>query len=79
MSSLYAGAIAYSGSRYGPGLGPVYLDDVGCTGSESRLTKCSHRRFGDVGSNCRAHFEDASVLCHTSEGLEDRIVSFKCF
>ena len=63
------GAIAYSGSRYGPGTGPVYLDDVGCTGSENMLTNCSRNYFGVVGSNCRSHFEDASILCPTSKHL----------
>ncbi len=63
----HAGALAYSGSRYGPGSGPVVLDELGCTGHEMVLTDCSHNQFGDVSSNCRSHFEDVSVICPTSK------------
>ena len=57
------GAAAFTGSHYGPGKGPVYLTRVGCTGSESNLTDCSHSLFGDVLSMCKTHFSDASVQC----------------
>lgn len=60
------GAVAHSGSRYGPGTGPAYLDNVNCAGSESALISCGRRRFGDVSSNCRTHLEDASVVCGSS-------------
>ena len=63
--SLSAGALAYTRSRYGPGTGPVYLDDVDCTGSENMITDCMHRPLGSVSSNCESHFEDASVICPT--------------
>ena len=65
LSLLSQGAIAYTGSHYGPGNGPVYLSHLGCTGVESNLTDCSHSLFGDVSSTCQAHFSDASVLCPT--------------
>ena len=61
------GAVAYLGSRYGPGSGPLYLDDISCFGSEDALVNCSRRSFGDVSSNCKTHFEDASVLCKTGK------------
>jgi hypothetical protein len=41
------------------------LNNVGCVGSESNLTECSHSYFGDVSSTCKAHLSDASVLCVT--------------
>ena len=62
----FSGALAQTGSHYGPGRGPVHLDDVQCTGFEENIYKCSHRYFGYVGSNCRTHNEDASVVCPTS-------------
>nr|XP_061806380.1 deleted in malignant brain tumors 1 protein-like [Nerophis lumbriciformis] len=51
---------AYKGSRFGMSVGPIWLDDVQCTGSELSILKCQHRPFGD--NNC-GHEEDASVVC----------------
>jgi len=42
------------------GKGKIWLDDVGCTGYESRLSDCSHASFGE--HNC-GHHEDAGVTC----------------
>ena len=53
-----AGATAYLFARYGQGTGPIYLDDVSCTGTESRLVDCRYT----ANHNCR-HSEDASVSC----------------
>ena len=49
-------------SQYGPGVGPIWLDNVMCDGSEQTLARCSHRgvnitngctRTKDVGIRCR--------------------------
>ena len=51
---------------FGPGEGPIWLDDVSCVGTERNLQDCNH---GGVGiSNCR-HGEDASVACATGKRL----------
>lgn len=47
-------------AHFGPGRGPILLDNVKCRGDESTLLLCSHIRW-DV-HNCD-HSEDASVLC----------------
>ncbi|KAL5491133.1 hypothetical protein EMCRGX_G016364 [Ephydatia muelleri] len=47
-------------TRYGQGTGPIWLDDVQCTGSEPSLSLCLHRPFGT--HNCQ-HWEDAGVRC----------------
>ena len=64
------GAFSQGGSFYGQGSGPVHLDDVECEGIEDALINCSRRRFGFVGSNCRTHSEDASVVCPTCKLLK---------
>ena len=46
------------------GVGQIWLDDVQCAGSESRLVDCSLPPFGM--HNC-AHFEDAGVSCPICE------------
>ena len=48
------------GNRYRPGSGPIWLDDLRCTGSESRLSSCRHNGWGR--HNCR-HREDVSISC----------------
>ena len=45
---------------FGRGFDKVWLDDVNCTGSESRLANCMHRGWGV--ENCH-HYEDAGVFC----------------
>ncbi|XP_078725437.1 scavenger receptor cysteine-rich domain-containing protein DMBT1-like [Lampetra fluviatilis] len=47
-------------ARFGPGSGQIWLDDVRCSGTESRLSECQHLSWGY--HNC-VHGEDASVVC----------------
>ncbi|XP_052714545.1 deleted in malignant brain tumors 1 protein-like isoform X3 [Crassostrea angulata] len=56
---------AYSDASYGQGSGPILLDDVKCTGSESRIEDCSHSPWGS--HNC-GHGEDVSIKCVQSRG-----------
>eukprot|EP00731_Ephydatia_muelleri_P028213 Em0019g1086a len=58
----YGSGVALSFAYYGQGTGFIWLDDVGCVGTEARLWDCANRGIGI--HNC-AHSEDASVQCST--------------
>ena len=55
-----AAVSANSRAQFGRGTGPIVLDDVACSGSESSLTQCRHAGIGR--HNCN-HGEDAGVVC----------------
>ena len=52
---------------YGQGSGPIWLDYVYCTGSESIITSCGHLGF-NVTRSC-SHSEDAGVRCYGTQGI----------
>jgi len=52
-------------NRYGPGTGPILMDDLRCVGNETSIAECRHR--GWYSHNCN-HREDVSVSCDTSSG-----------
>ena len=51
---------AYRTSQFGEGTGPIWLDNIHCTGTELRLDQCPHN---GIGVHDCIHFEDAGVRC----------------
>ena len=51
-------AVAVFQGAFGQGTGPLLLNDVKCTGRESSLLNCTHRKIGVT--NC---FYDVGVVC----------------
>ena len=64
---------AYTGATHGQGSGPIWMDEVACSGGESRIADCSHRGWG---SNDCSHSEDASVKCASAVRLADGGASY---
>lgn len=56
----YGQSITVKDGKFGPGDGPIWLDQVYCNGNESAIQECSHLNWGE--SNCD-HKEDVGVIC----------------
>ena len=56
----------FVGASHGQGSGPIWMDDVACSGSESLLSECSHSGWG---INDCTHSKDASVQCSYGSSL----------
>ena len=57
-----SGATALYNAAFGTGTGPVWLDDLLCSGTESRIVDCSNGGVGNIDF-CNGHNDDAGVRC----------------
>jgi hypothetical protein len=62
--SLVASVNAKGGTFRASGRGTIWLDEMGCSGTESTLESCRHPRWGH--NDC-SHAEDAGVICIAGE------------
>ena len=53
---------------YGEGSGPILLDDVSCSGTETHIWDCSHGGWNRHKSYC-SHSRDAGVECLCKKGF----------
>ena len=57
-----AGVVALRRAYFGPGTGPIYLDDLLCLGTETSILQCN-RKTSTIGASDCDHSEDAGVAC----------------
>ena len=53
-------AVAFLNAHFGAGAGPIYLNNVHCSGSENNLMECPRQHLVRCSSG---HSEDAGVRC----------------
>ena len=58
--------LRYIRAYFGQGLGPIWLDNIACTGSESTLASCGHLGL-NITRSC-SHNEDAGLRCYGGQG-----------
>ena len=63
----YVNGAATRQAQFGTGSGILWLNHVGCLGTENKLSHCMHNGVGNIGS-C-SHAQDAGVICNTAIGL----------
>lgn len=57
---IILGAASYCCGIFGQSYGPVWLSNLGCSGSNGKLSSCSHTSYGS--NNCN-HTKDAGAGC----------------
>ena len=62
---MHIGYTYYHNAYFGQGFGPIFLDDLLCTGRETRIIDCPRSTTTGVGDVdfCRGHLDDAGLRC----------------
>lgn len=63
LCDIRVGISVFSSSQYGQGSGPILIDDIACSGTETSLQSCTY----DSNTGDCSHVEDAGVRCHSCE------------
>ena len=74
FTCAYVGGRAYSNAYFGTGTGPIFLNGVRCTSSDSQLLDCFSRPI--LSSNC-IHSADAGVGCEGKAYSMDYQIKYK--
>ena len=69
-------AVAFSTAHFGAGTGTIYLNRVGCSGSETNLTDCTR---GLTVSCFGSHSQDAGVRCQGQRQLFTNVAVLNVF
>ena len=56
-----SGAVAFRGAQFNQGTGPIFLDQLFCSGSETSVLECT--RHTPLGLPTCEHSRDAGVRC----------------
>ena len=59
------GAVAFRDAQFGSGIGPIFLEKLVCSGSETTLLDCRHST--PLGLSTCTHSQDAGVRCKARE------------
>ena len=60
LGYLQVAALFVASVPFGVGNGPIWLDEVACSGTEASLTQCNSSAIGET--DC-SHYEDVGVSC----------------
>ena len=60
-------AVSFHRAHFGAGTGPIHLNNVDCSGSETKLINCSHNSYFRCYSG---HLEDVGVRCQGRQILD---------
>ena len=63
--------LALSSAHFGAGIGNIYLDNVGCIGTESSLLDCSY-----ISNTDCSHSEDVGVRCQCETTLTKYVIIY---
>ena len=59
-------AVPFYNAFFGPGTGPIWLDDVFCIGDEENILDCFHPGLTNIDF-CNGHNDDVGVRCMEGE------------
>ena len=61
----FPSGVSVSPGSKGAGSGPVWINELVCSGNESSLFDCPMRGLGDRDTRCDSHLFDGAVMCYS--------------